>query len=137
MITQTYLTELTKEVVGAAIEVHKALGPGLLESVYHRCIEHELTLRKIPFVSELYIPIHYKEVEMDTRLRCDLYIDNCFVAELKAEKQVLPIHEAQLLTYMKLLKAPKGILINFFCINIFREGQKTYVNEHFRNLPVS
>ncbi len=135
MITQTYLTELTHQVVGAAIEVHKALGSGLLERVYHRCMEHELTLRKIPFVSELYIPIHYKGVEMDTHLRCDLYIDNCFVAELKAEKQILPIYEAQLLTYMKLLKAPKGILINFFSTNIFKEGQKTYVNEYFRNLP--
>lgn len=135
MITQTYLTELTREVVGAAIEVHKALGPGLLESVYHRCMEHELTLRKVPFVSELYIPIHYKGMEMNTHLHCDLYIADCFIAELKAEKQMPSIFEAQLLTYMKLLKAPKGILINFYSTNIFKEGQKTYVNEYFRHLP--
>lgn len=134
-MTKQHITNLTREAIGAAIEVHKALGPGLLENVYHKCMEHELKLRKIPFATELQIPIFYKGFEMETYLRCDLLIDKCLVIELKSVTEISPIHEAQLFTYMKLLKAPKGILINFHCTNIFKEGQKTFVNEHFRNLP--
>ncbi|MFY7734541.1 MAG: GxxExxY protein [Bacteroidia bacterium] len=133
--SKKYLDDLTYEIIGAAIEVHKVLGPGLLESVYHQCLIHELTLRKIPFKTEAIIPIEYKDFELETSLRCDLYIDDIFVIELKAIESVLPIHEAQLLTYMKLLKAPKGLILNFNVLNIFKEGQKTFVNEIYRNLP--
>lgn len=135
MITQKYLDELTYEVVGSAIEVHKIMGRGLLESVYHKCLKEELTERKINFSSEMKIPLVYKEKELQVDFRCDLYIENCLVVELKSILQLNPIIEAQLQTYMKLLKAPKGIIINFNCFNIFKEGQKTFVNEYFKKLP--
>jgi len=81
------------------------------------------------------IPVIYKTKELEIDFKCDLYIENCLVIELKSVSEINVIHEAQLMTYMKLLKAPKGILINFNCFNIFKEGQKTFVNEYFKNLP--
>lgn len=134
-MTKKYLTELTYEIIGAAIEVHKILGPGLLESVYHKCLAHEFALRGIEFHSELYIPVYYKEIEMDTQFRCDFLVENAIVVELKAVDAVLPIHEAILLNHMNLLERPKGIMINFNCVNLFKDGQKTYVNKFYRNLP--
>lgn len=134
MVTQKYLDQLTYEVIGSAIEVHKIMGRGLLENVYHQCIKEELSNRKINFSSEMKIPVIYKNKELEIDFKCDLYIENCFVVELKAITEINALHEAQLLTYMKLLKAPKGILINFHCFNIFKDGQKTFVNEYFKNL---
>ena len=134
-ITQKYLDELTYEVIGAAIEVHKLMGRGLLESVYQECLKEELIHRKINFLSELKIPVVYKNKQLNIDFRCDFFIENCLVVELKAITQFNEIHEAQLLNYMKLLKAPKGILLNFNCKNIFHEGQKTLVNEYFKELP--
>ena len=125
---------MTYQVNGAAIEVHKALGPGLLENVYHKCLKHELQLRGIPFQSEMLVPVMYKGVNVQADLRCDLFIENCLVVELKAVDAVLPLFEAQLMTYMKLLKAPLGLLINFNATHIFSQGQKTYVNEYYREL---
>lgn len=133
-ITKSYLDQLTYDVIGAAIEVHSNLGPGLLESIYHECMKIELRKRNIPFKTELRVPLSYNGQLLDTVLRCDLYVANSIVVELKAAKAIEPIFEAQLLTYMKLLDTPKGILINFNCTNIFREGQKTIVNELYRNL---
>ena len=135
MITQKYLDELTYEVVGAAIEVHKIMGRGLLESVYHQCLKEELLHRKINFLTELRIPVLYKNKELAIDFRCDLFVEQCLVVELKAVLEMTNVFEAQLLTYMKLLKSPKGILINFNCLNIFKQGQKTYVNEYFKLLP--
>ena len=135
MVTQKYLDQLTYEVIGSAIEVHKIMGRGLLENVYHQCIKEELSNRKINFSSEMKIPVIYKNKELEIDFKCDLYIENCLIVELKTVAEINPIHEAQLLTYMKLLKAPKGILINFNCFNIFKDGQKTFVNEYFKNLP--
>jgi len=135
MITQKYLDELTYEVIGSAIEVHKFMGRGLLESVYHQCLIEELKHRKINFLTELRVPVIYKGKSLDLNFRCDLFIENCLVIEIKSVIDIHKITEAQLLNYMKLLKAPKGILINFNCQNIFNEGQKTYVNEYFKKLP--
>ena len=135
MITQKYLDELTYEVVGSAIEVHKFMGRGLLESVYHLCLVEELKYRKINFLTEMKVPVIYKGKSLDINFRCDLFIENCLVIEIKSVIDIHKITEAQLLNYMKLLKAPKGILINFNCSNIFNEGQKTYVNEYFKKLP--
>jgi len=135
-LTKSYLTNLIYKVNGAAIEVHKALGPGLLESVYHKCLKHELTQRGIKYQSELIIPINYKGLELDADLRLDLLIEDILPVELKAVDEIHPIHEAQLLTYMKLLKKPEGLLINFNVTNIFKEGQRTYVNELYRELDV-
>lgn len=134
-LSKTHLNELTYEVIGAAIEVHKALGPGLLEKSYQKCLSHELSLRKIPFITELEMAVDYKGENIILDMRCDLFIDNSIVVELKSVANVLSVHEAQLLGYMKLLKAPKGILINFNVVNLYNEGQKTYVNELYRNLP--
>jgi GxxExxY protein len=133
-MTKSYLKDLTYQVNSAAIEVHKFLGPGLLESVYHKCLRKELAERGISFQSELLVPIHFKGIELETDLRCDLFVENCIVVELKAIESIAPIDHSQLLTYMKLLEAPMGILFNFHTVNLVREGQKTFVNEYFKSL---
>lgn len=81
------------------------------------------------------VPVVYKGKMLDVDFRCDLFVEQCVVVELKSVQEIIPAYEAQLLTYMKLLQCPKGILINFNCSNIFREGQKTFVNEYFSSLP--
>lgn len=134
MLTKEYLDDLTYEVIGSAIEVHKTMGRGLLESVYHLCLKEELRHRKIDFQTEMKIPVIYKGKTLDIDFRCDLFVEQCLVVELKAVQEMTSIFEAQLLTYMNLLQAPKGLLINFNCSNIFRDGQKTFVNKHFRLL---
>jgi GxxExxY protein len=134
MIDKIYLDNLEYTITGACIEVHKALGPGLLESVYHKCLIRELQLQNILFVSEQIVAVSYKDIILDTELRADLFIENCIVLELKSVETILPIHEAQILTYMKLLGAPKGILINFNCTNIIQNGKKPFVNEFYRSV---
>ncbi|WP_269226830.1 GxxExxY protein [Flavobacterium eburneipallidum] len=94
----------------------------------------ELSLRGICFVSELTIPIEYKGLELESDLRCDLFIENCLVLELKAVDKILPIHKAQLISYMNLLEAPMGLLINFNVGNIFHEGQQTYLGDFYKRL---
>ncbi|WP_333694430.1 GxxExxY protein [Flavobacterium sp.] len=126
---------MTYEVVGSAIEVHKFMGRGLLESVYHQCLIEELKHRKINFLTEMKVPVIYKGKSLDINFRCDLFVENCLVVEIKSVIDIHKITETQLLNYMNLLKVPKGILINFNCRNIFNEGQKTYVNEYFKKLP--
>jgi GxxExxY protein len=133
-ITQKYLDELTYKIVGCAIEVHKYLGPGLLESVYEKCFAKELLLKTIGFKSQLWLPIEYKGLQIEAELRLDFLIEDIILVELKAIEGILPVHEAQVLTYMKLMQKPKGILINFNCTNIFKEGQKTFVNDFYAAL---
>lgn len=134
-LTKAYLKDLTYQINGACIDVHKILGPGLLESVYHKCLKHELYLRDLKFESEFIVPVHYKGVNIEADLRCDLLIEDAIVLELKSVNTILPIHEAQLMTYMRLLKKPKGIIYNFNVTNLYNEGQETYVNDYFRALP--
>jgi GxxExxY protein len=100
-------------VIGAAIEVHRDKGPGLIESIYKRCLMHEFTLQAIPAVRELIVPIAYKDLVFEEPLRLDFYVDRCLIIEAKAVEKLLPIHVAQLLSYMRLLNAPLGLLINF------------------------
>ena len=107
MITQKYLDELTYEIIGSAIEVHKIMGRGLLENVYHQCLKEEFIHRKINFLSEMKIPVIYKNKELETDFRCDLFIENTIVVELKAVYEIHPMFEAKLLNYMKLLKSLK------------------------------
>ncbi len=133
-MTKTSLKDLIYQINGCAIEVHKHLSPGLLESVYHTCLKKELTIRGFEFQTELTIPVYYKGLELETGLRCDLLVEKSLVVELKAVEKVLPIHEAQILTYMNLLEIPIGLMINFNVTHIFKEGQKTYVNERYRYL---
>ena len=92
----------------------------------------ELSLRGINFESELKIPVEYKGLQLESDLRCDLFIENCLVLELKAVDQIIPIHVAKLMSYMKLLESPIGLMINFNVTNIYHEGQKTYVNDLYR-----
>jgi GxxExxY protein len=134
-LTKVSINDLAYHVIGAAIEVHKVLGPGLLESVYHKCLEKELKLRNIGFISEYKIPYSYKGTDINIELRCDFLIEDVLVVELKSVENFLPVHQAQTLTYMKLLNSPKGILINFNVDNIYYEGQQSLVNELYRNLP--
>lgn len=134
MLTRKHLDELTYQVLGAAIEVHKIMDSGLLESVYQECMIEELIYRKINFQTEMKVPVIYKSKVLNIDFRCDLFIENCLVVELKAVQEFHSIHEAQLLNYMNLLKVPKGILINFNCDNIFKSGQKTFVNKYFSEL---
>ncbi|HAH35980.1 MAG TPA: GxxExxY protein [Algoriphagus sp.] len=132
--TQKSLDELTYQVLGAAIHVHKFLGPGLLESVYHQCLIAEFDYRSINYKSELSVPIIYRGQQLETLLRCDFLVEGVLVLELKSVNEILPIHQAQLMNYMNLLKAPKGILINFNVINLFQQGQKTFINKYFEKL---
>jgi GxxExxY protein len=104
---------ITDAVIGAAIEVHKALGPGLLESVYESCLAHELSLRQIGVEQQVAMPVRYKGHEINTGYRIDLLIEKQVIVELKAVDTLLPVHEAQILTYMKLMNCRLGLLINF------------------------
>lgn len=135
VITKKYLNELTYKVIGCAIEVHKHLGPGLLESVYEKCFLRELSIQGIAFKNQIWVPIQYKGLELNTELRLDVLVEDILCVELKAQEGLLPIHDAILLSYMQMLQKPKGILINFHCLNIFKGGQKTLVNSLFSLLP--
>lgn len=134
-LTQAYLDELTYEINGAAIEVHRSIGPGLLEKVYKSCLAREFELRSINYQQELLIPVEYKGIHVNADLRCDFIIEDLICIELKAVKEHLPIFDAQLMTYLKLLNLPKGILYNFFVVNLFSQGTKTIVTKQFQNLP--
>lgn len=134
MIDKSLLSDLEYRITGACIEVHKSLGLGLLESVYQKCLCREFELQEINFSTEQVLKIYYKGSELDTDLRADFYVENCIVVELKAVEKILPIHEAQLISYMKMLEAPKGLLINFNCINIIQAGKKSFVNDFYRYL---
>ena len=137
MITKKAINDLSYEIIGAAIEVHKVLGPGLLESNYEKALIHELSLRGLRTKSQQIIQVPYKEILLDCELRYDILVEDLVLVENKAVLEIHPIFEATLLTYMKHLKIPKGILINFHVLNIFNNGQKTFVNEYFRALPDS
>jgi len=130
-ITKSYLNDLSYKIVGCAIEVHRHLGPGLLESIYHECLKQEFFLRGVNYKNQLFVPISYKGLVLDADYRLNFLVEDEIVVELKAMEGILPVHEAQLLTYMKLLQKGKGILINFNCANIVKEGTKQMVNEYF------
>lgn len=134
-ITKKNLDELTFEIIGCAIEVHRTLGPGLLEKVYERCLKHELELKGFEVQQQQDVPVRYKGVVLDATLKYDLLVNNLIIVEVKAVEEMYPVFEAQLLTYLRLLEKPKGILINFNCKNIFYEGQKTMVNELYAQAP--
>jgi len=104
---------LTREIVGAAIDVHRELGPGLLEGVYEECLAFEFSARGLSFERQLNVPLSYKGNALNANLRIDLFVERRVVVELKSIAGVLPIHEAQLLTYLRLMRCPVGLLINF------------------------
>ncbi len=125
-------TKLEKEdaisykIIGAAIEVHRILGPGLLESTYEECLARELVLQSIPFEKQKPLPFEYKGIKLDCGYRLDFLVDGCVVVELKAVEDILPIHEAQMLTYLKLLNLRLGLLINFN-VPVIKDGIKRMV----------
>ncbi|KMQ72089.1 GxxExxY protein [Chryseobacterium koreense CCUG 49689] len=134
MRTKKEITQLSYDITGYAIKVHKALGPGLLESVYEKCLIHELRKNGHSIQQQLKVPIIYdEELIFDADLKVDILVDDTVVVELKATEDMRPIYEAQLLTYMKILKKPQGLLINFFTDNITK-SMKPFVNEYFREL---
>jgi GxxExxY protein len=127
MLTQKYLNDLTHSIIGAAIDVHKELGPGLLESIYERCMVHLLIEKGFKISSQQTVPIVFRGLILDYDLRLDLLVEDLIIIELKTVEGFLPVHEAQLLTYLKLLEKPKGILINFNCVNIFKIAQRLLI----------
>lgn len=118
--------ELSRKVIGCAIEVHRTLGPGLLESVYRQSMAYELRLQGIRFKCERSIPIRYKQKDLVGDLRLDLFVEEELIVELKAVESLSPVHEAQLLTYMKLTGVKTGLLINFNSRSL-RDGLKRFV----------
>ncbi|HEY3303680.1 MAG TPA: GxxExxY protein [Candidatus Binatia bacterium] len=118
---------LTEKIIGAAIEVHKVLGPGLLESAYEVCLAHELSLANISFERQLPLPITYKSLPLDCGYRLDFLVERTVVLELKAMDGLQPIHQAQLLTYLKLGGWPLGLLINFN-VPVLKNGIKRIVH---------
>ncbi len=121
MDTKEKANALSREVIGAAIEVHKALGAGLLESAYEECLCEELKLRGIPFERQVELPIEYKGVKLSAGYRMDIVVDTLLVLELKSVENLLPIHEAQLITYLRLSNIWLGLLINFN-VPVLKEG---------------
>ena len=118
--------ELTHEIRNAATEVHRSLGPGLLESAYEECLCHELSLRRIPHQRQAEVPIEYKGMKLDCGYRIDVLVDNKIVLELKSIDHVAPIHEAQLITYLKLSRMKVGLLMNFNVL-LLKDGIKRIV----------
>jgi GxxExxY protein len=113
--------ELTEQIIGAAIEVHRELGPGLLESAYEECFCHELYLRKLSFQRQINLPVAYKNLKLDCGYRLDVLVEDLVLVELKAIEQILPVHEAQLLTYLRLSGKKVGLLINFN-VSVLKNG---------------
>lgn len=117
---------LTGAVIGAAIEVHRILGPGLLEKVYERCLCRELALRGIPHEAQVELPVIYKGEDLGCEFFMDIVVDGCLVLELKTADRIEPIHQAQLLTYLKLSGIRRGLILNFH-VPVLRDGLKRMV----------
>jgi GxxExxY protein len=111
----------TNAIIGAAIEVHRAIGPGVLESTYHKCLRHELTLRGVHFQSGVALPLEYKDIRLDQGYVIDLLVNEEVVVELKCVTKLIPIHDCQLMTYLRLRKLRAGLLINFK-VPVLRDG---------------
>lgn len=134
-ITRASINHIIYQTVGCAIEVHQQLGPGLLEKVYEKCLKYELEDKGLKVTQQQVIPVAYKGILLDADLRYDLLVEDWVVVEIKAVEIMHPIFDAQLLTYLKLLQKPKGLLLNFNCTNLVKDGQKTMVTPLFAALP--
>ncbi len=134
MITQKYINQISYKVVGCAIEVHKNLGPGLLESVYETCMIEELSSNGLKVLKQIPVPIKYKDKDLGSNLILDLLVEDLIIVELKAVEVLIPVYKAQLLSYLKLTGKPKGLLINFHCENI-TQSLIPLVTEEFSKLP--
>ena len=136
MITQQHINDLAYQIVGCAIEVHKQLGPGLLESVYEECLVEESLSRGLFPKRQIAVPLTYKGKELANPLKLDLIYNDLVIVEIKSVEIMLPVFKAQLLTYLKLTGKPKGLLINFNCENITKE-LIPLVTDEFSKLPKS
>ena len=134
MPTKKYINKLAYQIIGCAIEVHKELGPGLLESIYEECLYAELKKQGINVKRQVEYYVNYKGEQLDQKLRVDLVVEDLIITELKCVEAFNPVHKAILLSYMKLAQMPKGLLINFHTDNISKSVVHL-VNEIFANLP--
>ena len=134
MITQKYINDISYKVIGCAIEVHKNLGPGLLESVYEACFIDELKNSGLGVRSQVYVPVLYKGKDLGGSLKLDLLVEDLIIVEEKAVEVMIPLFKVQLLSYLKLTGKPKGLLINFHCENI-KEQLVSLVTEEYAKLP--
>jgi GxxExxY protein len=132
-MTKKEVTQLSYDIVGCAITVHKILGPGLLESVYEKCLKEELEFQGFKVETQKKVKLKYRSMDIETELRLDLLVNDVIIVEIKSIENILPVHEAQLLTYMSLLEKPQGLLINFYTDNITK-SVKPLVNQFFKNL---
>lgn len=123
--------ELTEKVIAAALKVHSAIGPGVLEKVYRTCLQHELRKAGLDVQSEVALPISYEGIRLESGCRIDLLVDNLLIVELKCAESIEPIHKAQLLTYLRLANKPLGLLLNFNVVHL-REGIKRVLNNKYR-----
>ena len=134
LVTKKQVTQLSYDIAGYAIKVHKNLGPGLLESIYETCLKFELERNGYSVKQQVIADVVYDGLLMETTLKLDLLVNDLVVVELKTVEELKRVHQAQLLTYMKLLQKPQGLLINFFTDNIIK-SMKPFVNEYFTSLP--
>jgi GxxExxY protein len=134
MHTQKSINAIAYKIVGCAIEVHNYLGAGLLESVYQSCMIEELKLKGLKVQTQLQVPIEYKGKMLNEKLRLDLLVEDIVIVELKAVEMLIPLYQAQLLTYLKLAQKPKGLLINFNT-ELIKKQVVPLVNELFAQLP--
>ena len=121
------VNDLVSEVIGCAIEVHKHLGPGLLESAYEACLCRELASKRLPFMRQVPLNIRYKGDDIDCAYRMDLVVDGALLLELKSTETMLPIHQAQIISYLKLSGLKQGLLINFN-VRVLKDGIKSFLN---------
>jgi GxxExxY protein len=127
LIADDALTSLTRSIIGAAITVHRELGPGLLESAYQACLEYELARLRLRFKSQVHVPIEYREIFIDRGYRIDLLVEQSVIVEVKSVEALAPIHAAQLITYLKLTRCPVALLLNFN-VAAMRQGIRRYTN---------
>ena len=134
VVSQKYINDLSYKIIGCAIEVHRQLGPGLLESIYETCFIEKMRTAGLDVKSQVPIPIHYKGKNLNARLIIDLLVNDLIIIEEKAVEMLIPLHQAQLLSYLKLANKPKGLLINFNCENI-SEQVVSIVTSEFAKFP--
>jgi GxxExxY protein len=120
---EEFVDRVAKEIVDACLKIHRKLGPGLLESVYERCLFHELTIRKMKVQRQVPVPIEYEGIHLESGLILDLLVEDCVIVEIKAIEKLLPVHDAQLLSYIRLANKTLGLLVNFH-IPLIRDGIK-------------
>ena len=133
-MTQKSINDLSYKIIGCAIEVHKELGPGLLETVYETCLIDELITARLNVQSQMLVPIKYKKKTLNSNLILDILVEDTIIVELKTVEAILPVHKAQLHTYLKLTNKPKGLLINFYS-EIIKDQIVSYVTPAFSDLP--